>query len=92
MLDGSLTVKLGFADGQSEMFEWRASNVSWAPTKIKMDIQGRQLSQITLGTNTTNGCYGTLAEPKVGEGARYGKVVNGVFTESEAAQLYVYQL
>lgn len=92
VLDGPLGVTLDFASGPSASFSWAASNVSWVPAKISLDVGGgRQLTGITLTTNATNGCYGTLAEPRVEKGSKYGKVVNGMFTESPGAQLYVYQ-
>ncbi|CAK7200595.1 hypothetical protein SEUCBS139899_003293 [Sporothrix eucalyptigena] len=91
VLNGPLTVTLGFDDGDHARFVWAASNVSWAPTKITMDVAGRNVSWIKLTTNATNGCYGTLAQPNTDKDGAYGVVVHGQRTTSPLAQLYVYQ-
>jgi len=85
---------VGFAasagDG-SKTFSWPASNVSWAPSKIALDLGGRSIMSISLSTNATNGCYGTLAEPTVDAGGTYGTVMQGKLVKSPEAQLHVYQ-
>ncbi|RGP71249.1 glycoside hydrolase family 43 [Fusarium longipes] len=91
VLDGVLNVTLSFLDKSTETFSWVPSNISWVPTKISMDLHGKKLSAIELSSNATNGCYGTLVQPIVDRGVRYGVVVNKNFTISEKAQMYVYQ-
>jgi hypothetical protein len=85
MLDGVLNVTASFSEKSTEMFSWIPSNISWAPTKISMDLHGKKLSSIELSTNATNGCYGTLAQPLVDRGVRYGVSTNKKFKLSEKA-------
>jgi hypothetical protein len=91
MLDGILNVTVGFVDGSSSSFQWPASNISWAPAKISIDVGQRKVASITLATNSTNGCYGTLTEPKVDARSSYGLLVDGKLRLSPLAQMYVYQ-
>lgn len=91
MLDGPIEVKIGFMDGQSSHFSWAPSNVSWAPAKISMNVAGKEILNITLSTNATNGCFGTLVQPKEDPGSTYGFWAGGIYKEASKAQLYVYQ-
>ncbi|KAL1888215.1 hypothetical protein Sste5346_009689 [Sporothrix stenoceras] len=91
VLNGPLNVTVGFDDGDFSSFVWAASNVSWAPSKIFVDVAGRMISSIKLDTNATNGCYGTLAQPNKDSDGSYGVIVQGRLKTSPLAQLYVYQ-
>ncbi|CAL5867334.1 uncharacterized protein PFLUO_LOCUS1549 [Penicillium psychrofluorescens] len=90
MLDGLLQVTVEFSDGNSTDFSWSPRDISWAPAKIAMDVSGKQISKIILSTNATNGCFGTLVEPKKSD-SNYGSRVRGAFKDSPKAELYVYQ-
>ncbi|KAI0020515.1 hypothetical protein F4780DRAFT_791609 [Xylariomycetidae sp. FL0641] len=109
-LDGPLRVAVTFADadgGGTREYAWAPSNViSWSPRKIALDVGvGRAVARIELSSNASNGCYGTMVEPRKeeqgdadsrgggggGGRSRYGAVVLGEFTEQPKAQLYVYQ-
>lgn len=93
VLNGGLNITLTYGDGQSEIFSWVASNISWAPAKVAMDVGGRDVVKIALSTNATNGCYGTMVQPRVDGSGTYGSVVPGLGTHDiqEKAELYVYQ-
>lgn len=91
MLDRPINVLVSFADGESSRFSWAPSNVSWTPAKIRMDTKGKEISKITLSTDATNGCFGTLVQLKEDSGSTYGSTVGGNFKEDPKAQLYVYQ-
>ncbi|KAF3390088.1 hypothetical protein DPV78_011591 [Talaromyces pinophilus] len=90
-LDGPLEIVLTYANGLNHSFTWPSSNISWAPAKISMDTSYNQISKITLKTNATNGCYGTIVKPKTDLLSSYGACVLGVFSEKKRAELYVYQ-
>lgn len=93
-LNGPLNVTLTYADGETDMFSWPASNISWAPAKISMDVQGgKAIRGIALSTNATNGCYGTMVQPKVNAKSNYTTVIAGLDsrTVQEKSELYVYQ-
>ncbi|KAI6753728.1 hypothetical protein FGRA07_05154 [Fusarium graminearum] len=91
VLDGILNVTVSFLDKTTETFCWVPGNISWVPAKISMDLHGKKLSSIELSTNATNGCYGTLAQPLVNRGVKYGVVVNKKLKVSENAQMYIYK-
>jgi hypothetical protein len=91
MLNGILNVTLGMTDGSTTSYQWPASNISWAPSKISMSAKGKQVTSVTLTTNATNGCYGTLTEPKIDQWSSYGVRVKGMVKDSPLAQMYVYQ-
>lgn len=91
VLDGPITITLELVN-ETRAFSWPASNVSWAPTIVPMDLKGSSIISITLSTNATNGCYGTMAQPKIDKSTSYGTVVKGAQgyrKVSENAQLYV---
>lgn len=92
MLDGVLNVTVIFSDKSTVMFSWIPSNISWAPTKISMDLHGRKLASIELSTNAINGCYGTLALPLADQGVHYGVMINNRFKLSKRAQMYIYKI
>ncbi|KAG8353865.1 hypothetical protein FVEN_g8121 [Fusarium venenatum] len=91
VLDGVLNVTVNFLDKSTETFSWVPSNISWAPTKISMDLNGKMLASIELSTNATNGCYGTLAQPFADCGVQYGVIMKGKLKISEKAQMYIHQ-
>ncbi|KAK5121800.1 hypothetical protein LTR85_004675 [Meristemomyces frigidus] len=94
VLDGNLNVTLTYADGSVGSFSWVPGNISWTPAKISMDVQGKDISKMTLSTNATNGCYGTLVQPKVDGRSQYGAVVPGLggkYQVQEKSELYVYR-
>ncbi|RSL65572.1 hypothetical protein CEP53_003655 [Fusarium sp. AF-6] len=91
MLNGPLTVTLAYANGATESFSWAASNISWAPAKISMNTSGKRVSKITLETNATNDCYGTVVQPKQDSRSSYGSTVLGKFVKQRKAELYVYK-
>lgn len=89
-LDGILDVKVGFADGSHMVFLWPSSNISWAPAKISLQLSEMKLiTDITLSTNATNGCYGTLAMPKNDTTVTYGAMHDRNFRNSPDAEMFV---
>ncbi|RMJ11841.1 hypothetical protein CDV36_008502 [Fusarium kuroshium] len=91
VLNGPLTVTLAYTNGATESFSWAASNISWVPAKISMNTSGKRVSKITLETNATNGCYGTVVQPKQDSHSSYGSTVLGKFVKQQKAELYVYK-
>ncbi|KAH8878756.1 hypothetical protein GQ53DRAFT_756472 [Thozetella sp. PMI_491] len=93
VLNGNLNIFLTYADGATDTFSWAPSNISWAPAKISMDVTGKSIVNITLSTNASNGCYGTIVQPKVDPGSTYGSAVLGLGTYSiqQKSELYVYR-
>lgn len=97
VLDGFLNVTVELLEGQSRSsknFVYSASNISWAPSIISLDVAGMSVVGVKLSTNATNGHYGTMAQPKAEEGFTYGTVVKGAQgykKPSSKAQLFVYQ-
>ncbi|KUL87146.1 hypothetical protein ZTR_05615 [Talaromyces verruculosus] len=89
-LDGVLDVTVVFANGSSATFSWASTNISWAPSKIAIDVAGAEISTITLSTNSTNGCYGTLVEPTTSGQSTYGSLIQGIFKKSPKARLFVH--
>ncbi|ORX38015.1 hypothetical protein BD324DRAFT_413772 [Kockovaella imperatae] len=91
-MDGPLEVTFNFANGSSWTQAWLASNISWTPQKVHVDLDGASVSSIVMGTNATNGCYGTLVEENEGGSTYCGKnLVTGVVDSTPKAQLYVYK-
>lgn len=91
MLDYPVDVTVSFAGGEKSHFSWAPSNVSWTPEKIQIDTEGKSVAKITLSTRATNGCFGTLVQPKEDSGSIYGSLVADTFRDDSKAQMYVYR-
>lgn len=91
VLDGSLNVTITYHDGSLDTFSWRASNISWAPAKISMQVSDKPISKITLRTNATNGCYGTMVKPKKNHNSTYGTSIRGKVSQQTKAELYLHK-
>lgn len=96
-LNGFLNVQVEVLEGgrtSARDFSWPPTNISWAPAIISMDMAGALVVSITLSTNATNGCYGTMAEPRLDGKTSYGTVVKGAQgykKSSLKAQLYIHK-
>jgi len=91
-MDGPLDVMLTFENGTTLTSSWAASNVSWTPQKISIDVGNASVSSITMGTNATNGCYGNLVGENQG-GVTYcaTNLVTKKDEKADKAQLYIYK-
>jgi hypothetical protein len=95
ILDGFLNIQVELLEGRGTVireFFWPASNISWAPTMVSMNVTGSSIMGITLSTNATNGCFGTMVQPKIEAKNLYSVVVKGAQgyeKVSPKAELYI---
>ena len=63
-MNGPLNITLGYTNGkyQSTLIN-PAKSISWEPEVVSLRLDG-SLSSITMTSNATNGCFGTMAQPK----------------------------
>ena len=91
--DAPLRISVEAFDGQKVETSMAASNVSWSPEKVTLDLGGlsvREVKQVSLSSEVRNGCYGVVVEPST-HGTTYGSQgINGIFRASEKAQMVVF--
>lgn len=92
VMEAPLNVDLAYTNKESVTFSFAPSNISWAPQIIELPIESGsgEVVSVTLRTESDNGCYGVLAEPRRDNGGgRYFVSRGGDEEEVPMAQLYV---
>ncbi|ENH98734.1 hypothetical protein COCC4DRAFT_45826 [Bipolaris maydis ATCC 48331] len=71
VMNGPLNITLSYTNGnyQSVLLDPKSS-ISWDSEVVSLRLNG-SLSSITMTSNATNGCFGTMAQPKSNIGSDY---------------------
>ncbi|KAH9903598.1 glycosyl hydrolase [Xylariomycetidae sp. FL2044] len=68
VMDAPVDVEIRYLSGRTTKKSFEPSDVSWAPENLEVELQTvlgvNLVSQITLSTSASNGCFGTVVRPK----------------------------